>query len=139
MGTSYYITTPSEIPTKELLAADKIVMFHIGKSSWGWEFQFKSWSKTDEIGINLHSWKQWKKLILHVGYVFTEYYTIMSASSFIELVEQSRRMYRNNFTNEIKQAINPYTYFSVHHKHLIREGIVYRDREGWTFDKNEFS
>lgn len=131
MSTNYYTNDYSRLDCSVNAAT-----FHIGKSAYGWEFSFRAYT---EDGFNITSWEDWQKHIISIGYVYDEYKVMISAHDFIQLVEATKNTYIHFTTKETKVPYNNFKYCKIHHPEFIERGTCFNDKNGWTFDTEEFS
>lgn len=121
MSTNYYIAFPYK---------KEIITLHIGKSSDGWTFTFRGYSKEQGDILNLMSFKDIKKLINKKQdklIIFDEYHRIIDKKELFILIEEKQNLIKNkSIYNEINK------------NHSIDKSIYFLDSEDYNFCFNEF-
>lgn len=128
MGTNYYWQY------NECLSCKRFDRLHIGKSSGGWQFNFRGYRDYNiefhgvAVNINIRSWKDWQDLIRKGnGKIVNEYGEEVTLQYLMENVE----------TPERKKMLNFYDYCTKNHPEMKDD--IWKDEEGYSFHDREFS
>lgn len=125
MGTNYYLVQ------KECTCCGRHEKVHIGKRSGGWMFSFHA--MVDNIP-NVRSWKDWQREIKNNESekpIINEYDERLTFEKFFRIVEESK----NEKLNHFDYCIQNYAEWAKRTK----DGIDWKDEEGWAFCATEFS
>lgn len=121
MSTNYYLIID------ECSCCRRHTSIHIGKNSYGWRFSFHGLVKGEP---EVRSWQDWKVYILS-GRIVNEYDESIPHDEFIEIVESTLGIAQNHFD-----------YCADHFQEWvdrIKDGIDWKDGEGYSFCSSEFS
>lgn len=127
MGTNYYVKHKNRKVRQEDL--------HIGKRSYGWEFNFQAIEEDDYYNIpKISTKKQWfEYLINHKDEIFNEYDENISFREFIEIVETASP---GTIRKDGHKLLN-------HYDECIRKdgycNHSYKDEDGYNMSTVEFS
>ena len=144
MGTNYYIRY------KICDCCNRYDEFHIGKSSAGWQFSFHAIDHTEEIlmkhldpknmladdeeYLDIKNFQDWKSFIekyvtqYKTAKIYNEYDEEVEVLELLELIEVKREEKRNHAE-----------YMKTEYKYVYHAGQDYKDDEGYSFSKGEFS
>lgn len=132
MGTNYYLRTK---PCKTCGSVKKEI--HIGKSSYGWQFLFRSHPEE-----NIFSYKQWLDEINDPNKeVINEYGEVVSIDEFRDCVENNKRrsmINHYNVFNNHPQNENELEYVKGKMFKYVSGSNYQKDEEGYSFLLEEF-
>lgn len=137
MGTNYYIRY------NICDCCDRYEEFHIGKSSYGWQFSFQEINSGNEINlkdldpktmlldaddyVELKSFQDWKSFIekyvidFETAKIYDEYDEEIEPQTFFDMVRDKQTTENKNHTVEVNDEYS------------------YLDSEGYSFSKGDFS
>jgi hypothetical protein len=145
MGTNYYWRE------NECECCNRYDNFHIGKSSYGWEFNFKGYNEQyymnddyvySKYQLDLTSWKKYKEFLIDKT-IYDEYGKLVPYDEFVTMIEtyKSPGYVRDDGhinTNHIDYILSESRYYDVREEYNNPE-FHWKDDLGYAFTVKYFS